>query len=198
MFVALLDTNVLWPSLQRDFLLSLHIQGAYRAIWSEAILDELRFHEAAKLVKRGETNARASERADGLIREMRTHFSDSIVTGWEPHEGIFGLPDVDDEHVVAAAFVGGAEVIVTLNLKDFPAEKLPASIEVLTPAVFARNTVDLSPRGALAAIDEIVTRSGRHGPLLTRESALAALENIYAMHEAVNSLRAYVGSSLGE
>jgi len=52
MFVALLDTSVLWPSLQRDFLLSLHIQGAYRAIWSEAILDELEFQEAAKLMKR--------------------------------------------------------------------------------------------------------------------------------------------------
>lgn len=195
MFVALLDTSVLWPSLQRDFLLSLHIQGAYRAIWSEAILDELEFHEAAKLVKRGESRPRAEERAAGLIREMRIHFSDSIITGWEPLEGTFGLPDADDEHVAAAAFLGGAEVIVTLNLKDFPANRLPSSIEVLSPAAFARNTVDLSPVGALGALDEIVARSGRFGPALTRDSALEELEQRYAMHEAVDAIRRFLGTS---
>ncbi len=194
MFVALLDTNVVWPSLQRDFLLSLHIQGAYRAVWSEAILEELEYHETLKLMKRGVDEREAEQRAHALIAQMREHFSDSVILGWEGLDGTFGLPDPDDEHVVAAAVVGGAEVIVTENLRHFPAELLPAGIEVLGAAEFARNTVDLSPRGAIAAVDEIVARSGRLGPQLTRERTLDVLEARYGMVEAVRAMREYLGS----
>jgi predicted nucleic acid-binding protein len=192
MFVALLDTNVLWPSLQRDFLLSLHIQGAYRAIWSEEILDELEFHETAKLVRRHVARSEATGRAARLILQMRTHFADSIVSGWEPLEGIFELPDPNDEHVVAAAVIGGADVIVTENCRDFPANRLPAHLEILSAAVFARNTVDLSPLGAIAAVDEIVARSGRIGPVLTRNYVLEVLEKRYDMGEAVSAMRARI------
>lgn len=119
MFTALLDTCVLWPSLQRDFLLSLAVEGLYRPVWSAVILDELEYHETAKLIKHGDTANQATERAERLVAQMRKAFNDAEVHGWEGLEGTYGLPDPDDEHVVAAAVVAGAGAIITFNFRDF-------------------------------------------------------------------------------
>src|SRR5450756_1430931 len=99
-FTALLDTNVLWPSLLRDFLLSLAVEGLYRPVWSEAILEELHDCEVTKLTRRGVERSEARARAVQLIEQMRTLFDDAVVTGWEGLDGAYGLPDPDDEHVL--------------------------------------------------------------------------------------------------
>jgi hypothetical protein len=137
MFAALLDTSVLWPSLQRDFLLSLAVEGLHRPLWSTAILDELSHHEAQKLIGRGHDPVLADKRSQRLVDHMNEAFDDAIVMNWESLEGTFGLPDVDDEHVVAAALIGGADVIVTSNLKDFPPQQIAKPLTVISPAQFA-------------------------------------------------------------
>lgn len=189
MFTALLDTSVLWPSLQRDFLLSLAVEGMYRPVWSSAILDELEYHEARKLVARGEEEGTASLRARYLIEQMRSHFDDAEVQGWQPLEGTYGLPDPDDEHVVAAAVVAGAGAIITHNKKDFPQVTLPAGIQVLSPQEFAANTVALDPIRAQAAITAIIERSGRRGPHVTEAEILEVLVTRYGMDRAVELIR---------
>ena len=188
MFTATLDTSVLWPSLQRDLLLSLAIEGTYRPTWSSAILDELQFHEEAKLVKRGMPVAEAARRAATLIAAMRREFADAEVDGWQPLEGTFGLPDPDDEHVLAAAVIAGAGAIVTENLKDFPADRIPPGIQVLSVREFAKNTVALNPRLALAAVHEIASRSGRYGATLAVGEILETLRDRYGMIEAVDMM----------
>ncbi|WP_448655585.1 PIN domain-containing protein [Microbacterium lacticum] len=179
---------MLWPSLQRDLLLSLAIEGTYRPTWSSAILDELQFHEEAKLVKRGMPVAEAARRAATLIAAMRREFADAEVDGWQPLEGTFGLPDADDEHVLAAAVIAGAGAIVTENLKDFPADRIPPGIQVLSAREFAKNTVALNPRLALAAVHEIASRSGRYGATLAVGEILETLRDRYGMIEAVDMM----------
>ena len=68
------------------------------------------------------------------------------------------LPDPDDEHVVAAAVVGGAGAIVTENLKDFLSVKIPPHIKVLSPSQFAVDTVSVAPDLARRALQAMVNR----------------------------------------
>ena len=54
---------------------------------------------------------------------MNAAVRDCLVEDYEPLIETLDLPDADDRHVLAAAIRGGASVIVTFNLKDFPTAK---------------------------------------------------------------------------
>jgi hypothetical protein len=170
-------------------LLSLAVEGLYRPVWSSVVLTELERHEVRKLIKRDWSVDKATEGSRRLVAVMRSEFSDAEIHGWEPLEGSYHLPDPDDEHLVAAAFVAGVGAIVTENIKDLPAENLPTGIEVLSPREFAYDTVAVDPMAARRAMAAVAERSGRHGPLLTEEGLLSVLENRYRMYEAVDLLR---------
>lgn len=173
--------------MRRNFLLALAVEGAYRPLWSEVILDELEEHEAEKLVNRGADPADAEAQAAGLVALMRDEFSDAMVTGWEPLEGTYGLPDPDDEHVVAAAHIGGAGTIVTENLKDFPDDRVPATITVQRPDRFAFTTASMHPVAALRAAESIVAFSGTSGlPQRSLDEVLRQLRNVYNMDDTVD------------
>jgi predicted nucleic acid-binding protein len=181
-FAALLDTCVLWPSKQRDFLLSLATHNLYRPLWSSEILAELRYCEVDKFIAKGATEAEG--RAASLIDSMRRYFDDAEVQNWEPYVGTFDLPDPDDEHVLAAAVAGHAGAVVTENLKDFPLEKIPPGIQIVTAPEFAANTVAVSPQSALRAVTRITERLTR--PPLSVDEFLTILRQRYRMDEAVD------------
>jgi hypothetical protein len=87
---------------------------------------------------------------------MSSAFKDAANS--ESLEGTFGLPDIDDEHVVAAALVGGAAVIVTSQLKDFPQHRIPKPLKVIPPAQFAADIVAVSPDVAYHAVMAMSSR----------------------------------------
>jgi predicted nucleic acid-binding protein len=186
-FVAVLDTCVLWPSLQRDFLLSLAVEGLYRPLWSSAILAELAECEALKLIDKGNPRDEAQRQAAHLVEQMQASFAGACVEGWETLEGSYGLPDPDDEHLVAAAVVGGADAIVTMNVRHLPVNKLPPGLKVISPQEFAAAATAINPAMVLRAIEAITRRRTR--PSRTVDELLDRMEKTYKMTEAVTILR---------
>ena len=117
-FTVIYDACVLYPAPLRDFLMRLALTDLYRARWTDMIHDEWTRNV---LKQRPDLKAEDLERTRSL---MNAHVRDSLVTGFEHLIPAVELPDADDRHVVAAAIHGGASLIVTFNLKDFPSERL--------------------------------------------------------------------------
>jgi predicted nucleic acid-binding protein len=167
MFSALLDTCVLVPSRARDVLLEIASTGAYRPLWSTEILAELDRTLRLLLGKRGTSPEETDAYLTRLFRQMETTFPDALVTGWEPLAATVMLPDPDDRHVVAAAWAGRADVIVTDNLAHFPPAALPVPLARQSLDDFLLDSLDLHPGQAVAAVRAVARRTGKSGPAMT-------------------------------
>jgi predicted nucleic acid-binding protein len=117
-FTAFLDASALYPAPLRDLLLELAVADLYRAKWSNAVHDEW---INALLRTRDDLTRDRLERTRDL---MNTHVRDALVGDFEDLIDVLKLPDPDDRHVLAAAIKGHADLIVTANLRDFPADAL--------------------------------------------------------------------------
>lgn len=112
-----------------------------------------------------------------------------MVTGYEALIDGLSLPDPDDRHVLAAAIAGNADVIVTYNLKDFPASQLaPCGIEALHPDDFLLAQLDLDPVAFCRAVRR--QREGLKNPPYSIDDLLAVFLQ-QRLAELVGSLRAY-------
>ena len=176
MFSALLDTCVLVPSRARDVLLEVASTGAYRPLWSSEVLAELDRTLRLLLGKRGVSPEETDAYLTRLFRQMETAFPDALVTGWESLAETVQLPDPDDRHVVAAARVGRADVIVTDNLADFPPAALPAPLTRQSLDEFLLDALDLHPRLIISAVRAVARRTGRTGPVMTARDIAAYLQ----------------------
>ena len=137
---AFLDATVLYPVTLRNLLMRLTLNRLFQARWSAQVHEEW-----IRSLLRDQPEL-SRDKLYQLRDAMNEHAEDSLVTGYEPLiEGI-KLPDPDDRHVLAAAIVGHAEVIVTHNLKHFPDEILDGyGIEAQHPDEFVRHLLDLDP-----------------------------------------------------
>jgi hypothetical protein len=146
-FCAFLDSNVLYPVSLRNLLLRLALAGLYRARWSADVHEEW---IRAVLKDRPDI---PRERLLDIRAAMDREAGDAIVTGYQPLIAGLTLPDPGDCHVLAAAIVGQADVIVTRNLRDFPDDALaPYEIEARHPDEFVRRLLDLAPVLVVGAV----------------------------------------------
>ena len=85
------------------------------------------------------------------------------------------LPDPDYLHILAAAIHSGAQVIVTANVRDFPAEDLADfNIEAKTPDDFVLDQIGIDDRVIFACVQDIANcRTSPH----TAQDILVELEN---------------------
>ena len=151
-FVALFDACVLYPAALRDLLLSLAQTQLFRARWTDAIHDEW----IRNLLKARPELEPHLKRTRQLMNDA---VPDCLITGHEPLISRLTLPDPTDCHVLAAAIAGRASVIVTYNLKDFPAANLsPFGIHAEHPDQFISNLFDLDPPKVAAQVRDLRAR----------------------------------------
>lgn len=139
-----LDACVLFPEAVRGALLSYARAGGFTPLWSDRIAEEWARAAGRVLGPEGEAAARAE------AARMTAVFPAGRVAGWEAHADPAGLPDAADAHVMAAAVAGGADGIVTFNIRDFPLRAMAArGLARLHPDEFLR--IEWAPGGMLHA-----------------------------------------------
>ena len=110
---ALLDACVLYPTVLRQIVLCVAEAGLTTPLWSPRILAEWA-HVAARQGPAHEAVAR------GEIAALTARWPAASVQPSPATEVRLHLPDPNDLHVLAAAIDGGADLLLTLNIRDFP------------------------------------------------------------------------------
>jgi predicted nucleic acid-binding protein len=144
--IVVLDACVLYPAYLRDTLLSTAEADLYDPRWSDDILAEVERNLVADVL--------TPEQVRHLIAEMCAAFPDALV-----HDYAALVPAMrnhpKDRHVVAAAVRAHAELIVTDNLRDFPADALaPFGVAAQSAAAFLTRLYHINADSVIEALRE--------------------------------------------
>ena len=162
-FTCVLDTNVIYPIHVRDLLLWFAFYGLFTPKWSLHIFDEWK----ALMLKKNV----APEEILRRVENVNKAFPDALVENYESLIPGLRLKDLNDRHVLAAAIKTNANIIVTNNLKDFPADYLSKyGLSAKSADDFITDTIDLNPEQAIEAFLKLV--SNKRNPPLTEFQVL--------------------------
>lgn len=164
--VAVLDACVLYPFHLRNILVQAAVDRLVEARWTDAIHDEwIRNLMAA-------TSTIPAGRLETTRRLMNQALPAATVEGYAAHIPVVNLPDPEDRHVVAAAIAAGASVILTWNLRHFPARELRRfGLHKETPDTFLSGLYDETPALLIGSL-----ASARRNLSRTRVSAAAFID----------------------
>jgi predicted nucleic acid-binding protein len=179
-FTCVLDTNVIYPIDIRDLLLWFAHYELFTPKWSKHIFDEWTKVMESKNVSKEEIERR--------ISNVNAAFPDALVENYEQLIKSLELPDKDDCHVLAAAIKTNANVIVTNNLKDFPADYLASfGLTAKSADDFITDIIDLNPETAIEAFRMLV--SHKRNPDLDEFEVLERYRKI-GLEDSANYLHA--------
>jgi predicted nucleic acid-binding protein len=126
---VVLDANVLYSNILRGLFLWLSWGSLFQITWSDEIWDEV-FRNYSK---DDEKKQKFRQNIEGVVFKQFNSSRKTLDGGYT----LVGLPDKNDEHVVALARQQNCSTIVTSNLKDFPDTLLnPVGISVCSPDLF--------------------------------------------------------------
>ncbi|MGH9533349.1 MAG: PIN domain-containing protein [Terriglobales bacterium] len=186
-FIVFYDANVLYPAELRNFLMHLALMGIFQAKWSADVHEEW----IGSLLKRRPDLTRTQLERTRQLRDKAA--PDALVTGYERLIPGLVLPDEGDRHVLAAAIHGGASVIVTCNLVDFPPQRLRRfGVQAQHPDDFILRLLDLSPALVVEAAEN--HRGSLKNPPKTVHDYLNSLE-LQGLPKAASVLRQYITGS---
>jgi predicted nucleic acid-binding protein len=160
---VMLDACVLYPTVLREIVLGAARAGLFTPLWSARILAEWQ-HAAARLGPAG------AAVAEGEIALLRAAWPEAEIAADPARETMLDLPDAADRHVLAVAIAGQADVIATLNLRDFPRRALdPHGLRAEAPDALLMRLWLSHPETVEAAVRDVqretVRISGRPQPL---------------------------------
>ena len=179
-FIAVLDTNVIFPIITRDLLFWFAFYELYTPKWSNTIFEEWKI----VMLRKGITNEEAEKR----VQRANSAFPDALVSNYESLIANLTLPDENDRHVLAAAIKSNADVIVTNNLKDFPEKYLNSfGVKAKSADDFLTDIIDLNPEIAIKAFREMVLN--RKNPNMDEFEVLESLRKV-ALFDTANYIHA--------
>src|SRR5215469_1954326 len=101
----------------------------------------------------------ARAQLEAARRAMDRAFPAASVSGFESLIPALSLPDPDDRHVLAAAIHARADVLITVNLKDFPTAAVSSHGIVAThPDPFVDYLFDLNEPEVITAMARMRSR----------------------------------------
>jgi predicted nucleic acid-binding protein len=145
--VVFLDACVLYPPLVRGIVLGAAEAGLFVPRWSPRVLDEWRI----AVTRNGGTLA--GDWIEAVVARMGESFPEARMTLDPEIEAGIRLPDPADAHVLAGAIAAGADILLTFNLRDFPARRLAAhGVAARHPDGFLWELLGHAPEAMGAAI----------------------------------------------
>jgi hypothetical protein len=106
---------------------------------------------------------------------MNAVLPNATVTNYQAYISGIRLPDPDDRHVVAAGAAAGASLIITWNIKDFPARELARhKLRKQTPDAFLMELYAAVPDLVIAATRQ--ARANLRKPRVSGAEFVRALE----------------------